>query len=96
MQRKKLENNGDMLFLQRMQLAIMRACKRSPWRTMCFEQALAAKMMLNRRGIQAKTYFGVKKDTPDDRLQAHAWVECGAMIVTGWQRVGSYEVLAVF
>src|ERR1700710_2095079 len=30
-------------------LSVKRACKYSPWRTKCFEQAIAAKLMLKRR-----------------------------------------------
>jgi hypothetical protein len=82
--------------LTRIQIAIARACVRSPWRAMCFEQALAAKMMTRRRGLPSVIYFGVKKEAGHEKVQAHAWLKVGEFVVTGWQKVNSYRVVAEF
>lgn len=82
--------------LQRIQLSITRASIRSPWRTKCFEQALAAKMMTRRRGIDTVVYFGVKKEVDGKNLEAHAWIKCGDFIVTGWQQLNTYTVVGKF
>jgi len=42
-------------------VAIIRSSRRSPWRAKCFEQALAAKMMLRRRNLQSTISFAVTK-----------------------------------
>jgi len=85
----------DSEILQDIKLSIARACIRSPWRTKCFEQALTAKMMLNRRGVASTTYFGVKKDGRGV-LAAHAWLKSGEFVVTGWQRIKEYTVVGEF
>jgi hypothetical protein len=82
--------------LPRIQLAIARASTKSPWRTKCFEQALTAKMMTRRRGLPSVIYFGVKKETGSEKIDAHAWLKCGDFVVTGWQRMNSYTVVAEF
>jgi hypothetical protein len=92
----EMPNDKRSFILTRIQIAIARACVRSPWRTMCFEQALAAKMMTRRRGLPSVIYFGVKKEADNDKIQAHAWLKSGEFVVTGWQRMNSYRVVAEF
>jgi hypothetical protein len=92
---KNVEINVNSEILQQIKLSIARACVRSPWRTRCFEQALAAKMMLNRRKISSTIFFGVKKENTEE-LAAHAWVKSGEFIVTGWQKVKEYTVVGSF
>jgi hypothetical protein len=90
-----MNKRPDNQLLERIQLSIMRASKKSPWRTRCFEQALAARMMLKRRGIATTTYFGVLKNE-NDKIEAHAWLKCGAFVVTGWQRMNEYKIVGTF
>ncbi|MEM7134232.1 MAG: lasso peptide biosynthesis B2 protein [Chloroflexota bacterium] len=52
-----------------------------PWRSMCFEQALAGMLMLKRRGLDGTIYFGVQKGP--EQMKAHAWLRCGNQIITG-------------
>jgi hypothetical protein len=68
------------------------AAARSPWRSKCLEQAIAAKMMLRRRGIHSTLYLGVTSDP----IAAHAWVRVGDWNVTGGQDVSRYAVVASF
>jgi hypothetical protein len=79
---------------QDISIAIKRASLRSPWRTACFEQALAAKIMLKNRRIVSVIYFGVQKKK--DVLLAHAWLESGGMIVTGGKDISPFSVIAGF
>ncbi len=44
-----------------------------PWRAKCFEQAIASKIMLRRRGYASLLHLGVKRE--NDHLIAHAWLE---------------------
>jgi Transglutaminase-like superfamily len=48
----------------------------------CLVRAIAGREMLVRRGITSQIRLGVAKNSPDI-LSAHAWLECGGMIVTG-------------
>lgn len=68
------------------------AARRVPWRAKCLEQALAAKMMLRRRGVHSTLYLGVTRGPTG----AHAWVRVGGWNVTGGQDVSRYAVVASF
>ena len=48
----------------RVRWAIIACARRVPWRTMCFQQGLAAQFMLRRRGVPSVLYYGA---APDDR-----------------------------
>lgn len=48
----------------------------------CLAQALAAKLLLNRRGYPARLCFGVARSGAG-QFQAHAWVECQGRVVIG-------------
>jgi hypothetical protein len=86
--------DAEIALLMQIQLAIARAAKKSPWRTKCFEQALAGRMMLKRRGFATTTYFGVLKNS--DSLEAHAWLKCGEFVVTGWKKINDYTIVGAF
>jgi hypothetical protein len=68
------------------------AARRVPWRSKCLEQAIAAKMMLRRRGVHSTLYLGVTREPTG----AHAWVRVGGWNVTGGQDVSRYAVVASF
>lgn len=59
--------------LDQIRLHIKVVAKRLPYTPKCFERAIAAKVMLRRRKIQAKLYLGVKRE--GDKFVAHAWLE---------------------
>jgi hypothetical protein len=75
--------------------AIIRAGSRSPWRTKCFEKALAGKMMLRRRGISSTIFFGVRKDG-QQKMHAHAWMKSTGFVVTGGTGIDQYTLLSKF
>ena len=72
--------------------AVAAAARRTPWRSGCLEQAIAAKAMLRRRGIQSTLYLGVARDP----VAAHAWLRVGDLNVTGGPDVARYSVVASF
>jgi hypothetical protein len=68
--------------------------RRMPWRKKCFPGAMAAHLMLRRRGIPSTLYLGVcKRD--GSTLEAHSWLRCGAIFVTGGTGEG-YSLVATF
>jgi hypothetical protein len=81
--------------LDRISWAVATASRHLPWNCTCLAQAMAGKAMLKCRGVPSTLYLGVAKDG-EARLQAHAWLRCGARILTGWQEVGRFKVIGTF
>lgn len=75
--------------------AIKRAARYSFWHTMCYEQALTAKLMLKRRNINATIYIGMMKNETN-KLEGHAWIRAGDYILTGNHQLEQYTVVGVF
>lgn len=48
----------------------------------CLVQALTGRILLQRRGIPSDLRIGVAKKN-GERLDAHAWLECGGAVVLG-------------
>jgi len=85
---------------RRVGLAIARVSPYTPWTSNCFPQALAAKYWLQRRRIPTTLYLGValNKGEAEIRLEmeAHAWLRCGPLFVTGGRGHQRYTVTACF
>jgi hypothetical protein len=78
--------------LRRVAAAIAAGARRAPWRAGCLEQAIAAKAMLRRRGVESTLYLGLARGP----VAAHAWLRVGSLNVTGGQDVSRYAVVASF
>jgi hypothetical protein len=48
----------------------------------CLVRAIAGRHLLARHGFPGRVRIGIGKNSPD-RLMAHAWLECGELIITG-------------
>lgn len=64
----------------RIRAAIRRAA--SSW-AVCLPQALAANWMLRWRGIGSTLCLGVRRDPLDGRMDSHAWLRVGDLILIG-------------
>ncbi|HEY2483291.1 MAG TPA: lasso peptide biosynthesis B2 protein [Caulobacteraceae bacterium] len=74
----------------------VRACgRRAPWRAVCFQQGLAAQIMLRRRGVDSTLYFGAAHEKTEG-LTAHVWVKAGERDVVGCEEAAGFAVLATF
>ncbi len=60
----------------------------------CLVRAIAGREMLARRGVSSQIRLGVAKSSPE-RLDGHAWLESGDMIVTGEGEHRSYTAMPV-
>jgi hypothetical protein len=89
-------NKSDREIFAMFCLSIKRASRYSPWRTKCFEQAIAAKMMLKRRRIVCTIFFGVYQNIDDSKLNAHAWLESNGVIITGGGNLEHYTIVGSF
>lgn len=63
-----------------------------PFRAVCLQQGVAAKLMLRRRGIQSALHFGVAPNA--DGLDAHAWLDTAGAKVTGYPVGNGFTELA--
>lgn len=75
--------------------SIRRASKVAFWRTVCYEQAVTAKLMLRRRNIPSTIYIGMMKEEQKG-LEGHAWIRTGDYIVTGNTELEKYVIVGAF
>ncbi len=77
--------------------AVQAAARHVPLGFVCLPQALAAKWMLQRRGLPSTLYFGVALEGANRAdLLAHAWVRAGDKILTGEAEAARHVVVARF
>ncbi|AGA92227.1 hypothetical protein Thimo_3571 [Thioflavicoccus mobilis 8321] len=79
--------------LQGVSWAVAAAARHLPFEAVCLPQAMAAKAMLRRRGIQGTLYLGVARD---EGMVAHAWLRVGDRVVTGAGDLKRYTVVSTF
>lgn len=60
----------------------------------CLAQALAAGILLGRHGLAARVHIGVAHDA-ERGFQAHAWAECGDVVVCGGTEAPRYTPILV-
>ncbi|WP_274650396.1 lasso peptide biosynthesis B2 protein [Paenibacillus humicola] len=65
------------------------------WESQCMVKAIAAKKMLERRGIPSTLYLGTARDGKGSMI-AHAWLRSGAFYVTGAEEMRMFTTVAVF
>lgn len=89
---------GDAARLAGIGWAIRAVATRTPWRSMCLEQAITAKAMLRRRRIPNTLYLGLTRAPAGGErpIVAHAWLRSGDVHVTGGAQVGRYAVVSTF
>jgi hypothetical protein len=83
------------IIVKRVRWALITAARRVPWRALCFQQGLAAQLMLRRRGISSVLYYGAAQDERND-LFAHVWVRDGDIQVIGGEIAHRFAVLTTF
>ena len=77
--------------------AIRTTARLTPWKSNCLAQGIAGKLMLRRRSIPSTLYLGMAKrqDAPE-LLTGHAWLRCGALVVTDPARHERFTVIASY
>ena len=77
--------------------AVRRASKNVPYKAVCIQQAVAAKIMLARRGIPSVMHFGVgRTEDEDEKMRAHAWLATANVEVTGYPLDEGFTEIAYF
>jgi Transglutaminase-like superfamily len=74
--------------------AVTTAARYAPFRAVCLPQAIAARMMLMRRGVPSVIHFGALKD--GDGLDTHAWLDAAGIEVTGFPVSRRFVEIACF
>ena len=76
---------------------ITQAAHNTPWESACLAQALTAQRMLKKRNIPGVFYLGVMKGKgANEKMEAHAWSQCGETIITGGSGHEAFTILSVF
>jgi hypothetical protein len=79
----------------RISWALNACANRVPWQAVCFQRALAAHMMLRRRGCAAALNYGIRRDD-DGELAAHVWARSGDMDVIGCENAADFQLVKSF
>ena len=74
--------------------AVRSAARHLPFETRCLAQAIAARVMLKRRGVASVLHFGVAKGATK-AFDAHAWLDAAGVEVAGYP-VTSFSEIACF
>jgi len=72
----------------------VRAVSRYVPKATCLSEALAARILLGRRGHASRLHIGVARDEAKE-FRAHAWLECQGAIVMGGSEAARYAPLVV-
>ena len=75
--------------------AVTRAARYLPFKAVCLPQAMAARVMLKRRGVQSVMHFGAAKGK-EKPLDAHAWLDAAGVEVTGYPVAEGFAEIACF
>ena len=78
--------------VRRVRFAIARAARNLPTDPNCLPQALAARRMLARRGIESTLFIGAERDGKG-KAHFHAWLKVGSEWVTGLCDEDRYALL---
>jgi len=75
--------------------AVTRSARYVPFKAVCLPQAMAARMMLERRGVGSVMHFGAAKGD-EKPLDAHAWLDAAGVKVTGYPVAEKFAEIACF
>ncbi|HZD91599.1 MAG TPA: lasso peptide biosynthesis B2 protein [Pseudolabrys sp.] len=75
--------------------AVTRAARYLPFKAVCLPQAMAAQMMLRRRGVASVMHFGAARGE-EKPLDAHAWLDAAGVEVTGYPVGPKFAEIACF
>lgn len=84
-------------FARRVKHVTGMACKYTPWRSACLVQAIVARRFLVHYGIPYVIHLGAKTQTNEwDKMEAHAWLMVGTLVVTGGRQSYRYGIVATY
>jgi Transglutaminase-like superfamily len=75
--------------------AVTRAARHVPFKAVCLPQAMAARLMLRRRGVDSVLHFGARIGCAKP-IDAHAWLDAAGVKVTGYPVADAFTEIACF
>ena len=75
--------------------AVTRGAVHAPFRAVCLPQAMAARIMLKRRGVGSVMRFGAAL-APGGPLATHAWLDAAGVRVTGYPAARAFAEIGCF
>jgi len=75
--------------------AVTRSARYVPFKAVCLPQAMAARVMLKRRGVKSVMHFGAAKGQ-EKPIDAHAWLDAAGVEVTGYPVAANFAEIACF
>ncbi len=70
---------------------VTRAAHKVPFRAVCLPQAMAARWMLARRGIETQLYIGARRGDEGKAYAFHAWLMLGEDCLTGQEERDAFN-----
>jgi hypothetical protein len=89
------DENAARALVDRVSWAVQTGARHGPGRAVCFPQAIAAHLLLARRGTRSTIYYGVAK-TAAGGLEAHVWVRAGSLAVVGCGAAPRFTLMTTF
>jgi len=86
---------GHALLASEIGWAVTRAARNVPFKAVCLPQAMAARVMLGRRGVASTMHFGAARGARKP-LDAHAWLDAAGVEVTGYPVARQVAEIACF
>jgi hypothetical protein len=75
--------------------AVTRSARYVPFKAVCLPQAMAARVMLKRRGVASVMHFGAATGR-EKPFAAHAWLDAAGVEVTGYPVAEGFAEIACF
>jgi hypothetical protein len=88
-------SEGDAFLAEEIGWATVRAARYVPFKAVCLPQAMAARIMLRRRGVASVLRFGAAKGA-QRAIDAHAWLDAAGVQVTGYPVAAQFSEIACF
>lgn len=92
---KSASSGGDACLAEEIGWAVTRAARHVPFRAVCLPQAMAARIMLKRRGIGSVLHFGAAIGSQKP-IDAHAWLDAAGVKVTGYPVAEKFAEIGCF
>lgn len=74
---------------------VEKVCDHTPWKSTCLVKAIVGKYLLQNKKLESIVNLGVAKNKKDE-LKAHAWLQSQGKVLTGYQEMKDYTVIATF
>jgi hypothetical protein len=92
---KRIAREADSVIAEEVGWAVTRAALHLPFEAVCLPQAMAARVMLKRRGVPSVMHFGAAKGS-DKPLDTHAWLDAAGVEVTGYPAAAAFAEIGCF